>query len=274
MSKKKLILSIIISLFLISSAVVLSFRFEAKEADADYLLQYYSLGGFWYCNPSDPSSPWDGNGRPCGYMYADDEYADQYSTWYSQYCCDTYVDEYCCGGQCCPRAGNCPNPPYYVENPEICDCAVSFSFMDDWGSQNSLLVSPELWRDFFKPLYKDYCDLIHSKNKYAVFHSDGYIEPIFPDLIEIGIDAINSQLFCMNIEEIGKKYRGKITFWGEIDRQRILPFGTRDEVANAVKRVKEALWIPEGGIIAQCEFGIKDPIENIKAVFEEGMVGK
>lgn len=141
-------------------------------------------------------------------------------------------------------------------------------FMDDWGSQNSLLVSPELWRDFFKPLYKDYCDLIHSKNKYAVFHSDGYIEPIFPDLIEIGIDAINSQLFCMNIEEIGKKYRGKITFWGEIDRQRILPFGTRDEVANAVKRVKEALWTPEGGIIAQCEFGLKDPIENIKAVFE------
>lgn len=141
-------------------------------------------------------------------------------------------------------------------------------FMDDWGSQNSLLVSPELWRYFFKPLYKDYCDLIHSKNKYAVFHSDGYIEPIFPDLIEIGIDAINSQLFCMNIEEIGKKYKGKITFWGEIDRQRILPFGTRDEVANAVKRVKEALWTPEGGIIAQCEFGLKDPIENIKAVFE------
>ncbi len=141
-------------------------------------------------------------------------------------------------------------------------------FMDDWGSQNSLLVSPELWRDFYKPLYKDYCDLIHSKNKYAIFHSDGYIEPIFPDLIEIGIDAINSQLFCMNIEEIGKKYKGKITFWGEIDRQRILPFGTRDEVANAVKRVKEALWIPEGGIIAQCEFGLKDPIENIKAVFE------
>ena len=141
-------------------------------------------------------------------------------------------------------------------------------FMDDWGSQNSLLVSPELWRYFFKPLYKDYCDLIHSKNKYAFFHSDGYIEPIFPDLIEIGIDAINSQLFCMNIEEIGKKYKGKITFLGEIDRQRILPFGTRDEVANAVKRVKEALWIPNGGIIAQCEFGIKDPIENIKAVFE------
>jgi hypothetical protein len=59
-----------------------------------------------------------------------------------------------------------------------------------------------------------------------------------------------------------------ITFWGEIDRQQILPFGTREQVAEAVRRVKEALWTPKGGIIAQCEFGLKDPVENIEAVFE------
>lgn len=142
------------------------------------------------------------------------------------------------------------------------------SFMDDWGSQKNLLISPELWRDFFKPLYKDYCDLIHSRNKYAFFHSDGYIEPIYPELIEVGVDAINSQLFCMNIEDVGRKYKRMITFWGEIDRQHILPFGTKNEVADAVKRVKNALWMREGGIIAQCEFGLKDLIENIETVFE------
>jgi hypothetical protein len=142
------------------------------------------------------------------------------------------------------------------------------SFMDDWGSQRGLLISPQLWRDFFKPLYKDYCELIHSKNKYAFFHSDGCIEPIYPDLIEIGLDAVNSQLFCMNMEDMGKNYKGMITFWGEIDRQHILPFGTRHEVAEAVKRVKNALWMPEGGIIAQCELGLKDPIENIETVFQ------
>jgi hypothetical protein len=142
------------------------------------------------------------------------------------------------------------------------------SFMDDWGSQKSLLISPELWRDFFKPLYKGYCDLIHSKNKHAFFHSDGHIEPIYPDLIEVGVDAINSQLFCMNMEDIGNKYKGMITFWGEIDRQHILPFGTKEQVADAVRRVKNALWMPEGGIIAQCEFGLKDPIENIETVFQ------
>ena len=142
------------------------------------------------------------------------------------------------------------------------------SFMDDWGHQKGLLVSPEMWRDLFKPLYKDYCDLIHAKNKYAFFHTDGYITPIYPGLIEVGVDAINSQLFCMDIEDIGRRYKGKITFWGEIDRQHVLSFGTKEEVAEAVTRVKNALWTPEGGVIAQCEFGLKDPIENIETVFQ------
>ena len=142
------------------------------------------------------------------------------------------------------------------------------SFMDDWGSQQSLLISPKMWREFFKPLYRDYCGLIHSKGKYAFMHSDGYIEAIYPDLIEVGVDAINSQLFCMDMEALGRKYKGMITFWGEIDRQQILPFGTREQVAEAVRRVKEALWMPEGGVIAQCEFGLKDPVENVETVFE------
>ncbi len=141
-------------------------------------------------------------------------------------------------------------------------------FMDDWGSQQNLLISPKMWRNIFKPLYKEYCEFIHSIHKYVFFHSDGNIEQIYPDLIEIGVDAINSQLFCMNIEELGKRYKGEIVFFGEIDRQHVLPFGTKEDVVNAVKRVKNALWRPEGGIIAQCEFGLKDPTENIKTVFE------
>ncbi|MCX7795325.1 MAG: methyltransferase [bacterium] len=143
------------------------------------------------------------------------------------------------------------------------------SFMDDWGTQNSLLISPKLWREFFKPLYKDYCEVLKSHNKFVFFHSDGHIEAIYQDLIEIGIDAINSQLFCMNIEELGRRYKGKITFWGEIDRQYILPFGTVEEVRLAVRRVRKALDTGRGGVIAQCEWGLKDPKENIEAVFEE-----
>jgi uroporphyrinogen-III decarboxylase len=142
------------------------------------------------------------------------------------------------------------------------------SFMDDWGAQNSLLISPKQWRAFFKPLYKDYCDLIHSSGKYVFFHSDGYIRDIYPDLIEIGVDAVNSQLFCMDIEELGRAFRGQITFWGEIDRQAILPFGQPDDVRAAVRRVRAALDDGSGGVFAQCEWGIGVPSDNVAAVFE------
>jgi hypothetical protein len=142
------------------------------------------------------------------------------------------------------------------------------SFMDDWGAQSSLLISPKQWRAFFKPLYKEYCDLIHSGGKYVFFHSDGYIRDIYPDLIEIGVDAINSQLFCMDLEELGQRFAGQITFWGEIDRQAILPFGTSEEVRAAVRRVRAALDDGSGGVFAQCEWGIGVPAENVAAVFE------
>jgi len=140
-------------------------------------------------------------------------------------------------------------------------------FMDDWGSQHSLLISPDLWRKVFKPLYRDYIDIAHRHGKYAFMHSDGQIEAILPDLIELGLDALNSQLFCMDIEELGRRFRGRLTFWGEIDRQYLLSRGTREEIREAVRRVRDAFF-SHGGVIAQCEFGPGARPENIVAVFE------
>ncbi len=140
-------------------------------------------------------------------------------------------------------------------------------FMDDWGSNHSLLIDPVTWRRTFKPLYKEYCDIIHAAGKLAFFHSDGNTQSIFGDLVEVGIDAINSQLFCMDIEELGRKYRGKVTFWGEIDRQHVLPFGTEEDVERAVSRLKSALGGEDGGVIAQCEWGKQNPTRNIEEVY-------
>jgi uroporphyrinogen decarboxylase len=141
-------------------------------------------------------------------------------------------------------------------------------FMDDWGTQQALLINPELWRDVFKPLYRDYCDAIHAAGKFVFFHSDGNIESIFGDLIEIGVDAVNSQLFCMDIEGLAAQYKGKITFWGEIDRQHVLPFGSQADVFAAVRRVRDALDDGSGGVIAQCEWGKDNSKDNIVAVFK------
>ena len=142
-------------------------------------------------------------------------------------------------------------------------------FMDDWGSQNALLISPAMWRSSYKPLYREYVDIIHSAGKFAFFHSDGHIEAIYPDLVEIGIDAVNSQLFCMDIERLAGDFGGKITFWGEIDRQNLLPFGTEEDVRQGVRRVRKAMDTGKGGVIAQCEWGVHDPYENVRAVFDE-----
>ncbi len=141
-------------------------------------------------------------------------------------------------------------------------------FMDDWGTQSSLLIAPEQWRRLFKPLYRQYCQAIHAAGKKVFFHSDGHIFEIYEDLIELGMDAINSQLFCMDVEEIGRRFKGKVTFWGEIDRQHVLPFGTVEQVRAAVGRVRRALEDPAGGVIAQCEWGVNNPRENVEAVFE------
>ena len=142
------------------------------------------------------------------------------------------------------------------------------SFMDDWGSRQSLLVSPAMWVEYFKPLYRDYCDIAKAHGKFVFMHSDGYIMDIYEHLVEIGVDAINSQLFTMPIEEIGERFKGRITFWGEMDRQGILPFGTPEDVRAGVERVKAALWDERGGVIGQAEFNKGYPLENIRAFFE------
>lgn len=142
------------------------------------------------------------------------------------------------------------------------------SFMDDWGTQISLLISPRQWREVFKPLYKEYCEILRAAGKDVWFHSDGHIEAIYPDLIEIGIHSVNSQLFCMDIEGLAARHKGQVTFWGEIDRQNIMPRGTADDVREAVRRVRKALDDGRGGVIAECEWGVTDPGENVATVFE------
>lgn len=138
-------------------------------------------------------------------------------------------------------------------------------FMDDWGSQQSLLINPELWRTLFKPLYRDYIEIAHRAGKRVFMHSDGFITDVLPDLIELGLDAVNSQLFCMGFERL-ERFRGEICFWGEIDRQHLLPEASTAGIADAVAEVKDYLF-DDGGIIAQCEFGPGARPENVYEVF-------
>lgn len=157
---------------------------------------------------------------------------------------------------------------FYVEGYERwCRSDVDGIFvLDDWGSQKALLVSPHLWRELFKPMYRDYVSIAHAADKRVFMHSDGNILEILPDLIEIGVDAVNAQIFCMGLGCL-RPYAGRVTFWGEIDRQRLLCDGTRAEIDQAVRQVHAALW-RQGGCIAQCEFGANVRPENVRQVYE------
>lgn len=142
----------------------------------------------------------------------------------------------------------------------------AMAFGDDWGSQISLLISPDQWRKIFKPLYQELIHAMKAAGKKVFFHSDGYILSLYPEFIEMGVDAINSQLWCMGVDAVAEKYAGKITFWGEISRQTTLPKGTPKEVAEAASSMKEHLFVNGGGLIGQSEINKDVPLDNIRAL--------
>ena len=142
----------------------------------------------------------------------------------------------------------------------------ALNMMDDWGSQQALLINPALWDEYFRPMYRDYIDIAHKHGKKMFMHSDGYTLDIIPRLIDLGLDAMNSQIFCMGVDKL-KQFKGKITFWGEIDRQHLIPEGTPEQIENAVKSVYENLW-DNGGCIAQCEFGPGANPDNVYRIFK------
>jgi len=142
---------------------------------------------------------------------------------------------------------------------------------DDVGSQNSLLMSPAAFDEFIFPRLKKWCDMAHSYGAKVFFHTDGAAEPLIPRLIEAGIDVLNPvQHVCpgMDCKELKAKYGDKLIFHGGVENQKILPFGTPEEVAAETRRCIDELG-PEGCLPCSCHFTQADtPIENVLALIE------
>jgi len=143
---------------------------------------------------------------------------------------------------------------------------------DDFGMQDGMVISPQLFREFFKPRYA----YLFSKwktlnpNVKIAFHSDGNIFPIIPDLIEVGLDILNPvQPKSMDPAKVKKMYGDKLTFWGTVDIQEVMPFGTVEDVANEVKLRIQTVG-PGGGFIISPAHNIQAqvPLANILAYYE------
>lgn len=142
---------------------------------------------------------------------------------------------------------------------------------DDFGTQDSLLLSPKQWRTFYKPMYNRLFSAIHDNGMDAWFHSCGNISTIVPDLVELGIDVLHPvQPSAMDIRSISEAFRGKVCFAGGIDVQTLLPFATPEEVANEIRHIIDVLDGPDGGfILAPTNSIMPDtPLENIQAMYQ------
>jgi uroporphyrinogen-III decarboxylase len=143
---------------------------------------------------------------------------------------------------------------------------------DDVGTQTGLLVSPETWRRFLKPRMAKFIETVRgiNKNITIAYHSDGNILPIVPELIEIGIDVLNPiQPACMDPAEIKQKFGKELCFWGSIDEQHTLPFGSPEDVRNEVNLRLETIGKDGGLIIGPTHHVQLDtPLENLFALTE------
>ncbi|MGB4369350.1 MAG: uroporphyrinogen decarboxylase family protein [Caldicoprobacterales bacterium] len=141
----------------------------------------------------------------------------------------------------------------------------------DWGSQQTLLMSPDTWRELIAPGELKEYELIKSANKDIWIHSCGNIELILPDLIDMGIDVLNPlQPEAMDIYKIKETYGDKLCFWGGISTQKTLPYGTSDEVRQEVKQVITYMSRGGGYITAPAQEIQSDvPFDNILALLSE-----
>lgn len=147
-----------------------------------------------------------------------------------------------------------------------------FGIGDDLGSQRGLLISPDMWRELFKPRLKRIIDAAkNTRSDIAFFlHSDGDIQEIIPELIEIGVDILNPiQPEVMDPAEVKRAYGNDLIFFGAISVQHTLPLGTPDDVFNEVKLRMETIGAGGGYLMTPSHLVNADiPWENIVAFFE------
>ncbi len=127
------------------------------------------------------------------------------------------------------------------------------AFYDDWGTQSGMIVSPALWREFFKPRYARQFALAHALGLQVYFHTCGNVLPILPDFTEIGVDMLNlGQPNCYDIGALGATQNGQC-FVMPVSYQTTSLSGTRDEIFRDVEALVQNLGDKGGGLIGYVE---------------------
>jgi uroporphyrinogen decarboxylase len=145
-------------------------------------------------------------------------------------------------------------------------------FGDDWGDQRGVTMGGERWRRFLKPRWARLFAATHAAGKIAMCHSCGSVAAIVPDLIEIGLDVLEScqpEADGMNPGDLKRRFGKRIAFWGGLGTQSLIPFGKPDQIRTEVRRLAREMSRGGGYIMAPAKpLQPETPTANAAAVFE------
>lgn len=147
-----------------------------------------------------------------------------------------------------------------------------FFISDDLGTQNSAFFSEDIFREFFKPYYKEIFAKAHELGTHFWLHSCGNIKRFLPEFVEIGLDVIHPiQKYTMDEREIAALYGDKICILAGFDVQNTIPFGSAEDVRREVRYLLDAYRRPEGRLMLTMGNGSTEDwkLESLQALYEE-----
>ncbi len=138
-------------------------------------------------------------------------------------------------------------------------------FGDDLGMQNSLPISPDKWRRYLKPCFRQIFRPVVDAGHYVYMHTDGHILEIIPDLVECGVSVLNPQVGANGLENLARVCKGKVCIDLDLDRQKF-PFWKPEDIDAHVRQAVEILGSPQGGLWLKAEIADDVPLENVEAI--------
>jgi uroporphyrinogen decarboxylase len=137
---------------------------------------------------------------------------------------------------------------------------------DDLGTQKAAAMSPAHFRRYLAPHYRSLVEASHAKGALVGFHSDGYVMDIMDDLLATGIDIVNPQDLVNGIGALASEVKGRACIRLDMDRQQVVPFGSRQEIRELIEEEVRTLGSPAGGLELICGIYPPTPAENVDAV--------
>lgn len=147
------------------------------------------------------------------------------------------------------------------------ECGIDeMCFADDLGAQTASVIGPRFFRAWIRPAYQRLMSPCRQAGVHVSLHTDGYIMDILEEILACGVTILNPQDLVNGIDALAAEAKGRVCINLDVDRQRIVPYGTRREVYDLIEEGVRKLGSPRGGLMLVCGVYPPTPPENVDAV--------